>query len=285
MTSVSDTYYPSTTISNASSELQTHPAVYDAMQVSKQSPVLEMFGDLRLLSESHSRQYHTSLEEFTVRSSATIPMFLIQSRLAVEDSPLSKVFTGFRDAARQMVATGTPALDIVNRTDVVVDLFFRDRWPTDGFTCSSWACELCRTFGDLDDFVRVGCVFLLTRLMRWMICPTPETYAEVPECQRPTPTQCFIPHMPAIDLFPIPAMRDMLCISLEDWMTPLTQVGLSCNWPYTMKEALETDVVTGSVRVSERFGQHVSKSENWSLNSYALSLYPELVGKIRIEDG
>jgi hypothetical protein len=51
-----------------------------------------------------------------------------------------------------------------------------------------------------------------------------------------------------------------------------------------MEEALETDTVTGSVKVSKRFGEHVSKTENWSLNSYALSVYPELVGKIRIED-
>jgi hypothetical protein len=136
------------------------------MQVRKTSQVLEMFGDLRALGGSNSRQYHTSLEEFTVQSAATVPVYLIQSRLVIEDSPLSKVFTGFRDAARQMVATGTPVLDIVNGDDVVVDLLFRDRTLNDGFTCSSWACELCRSFGEVHDFVRIGWAFLLTKLMR-----------------------------------------------------------------------------------------------------------------------
>lgn len=284
-TSVSDTYSPSMITSHATQDHQAHQAIYDAMQAHKRSPVLEMFGDLRALGGNNSRQYHTSLEEFTVRSSATIPVYLVQSRLVLEDSPLSKVFTGFRDAARQMIATGTPALDIVNGSDAVVDLFFRERWPSDAFTCSSWACELCRSFGEIDDIVRVGCVFLLTRLMRWMICPTPETYSEIPECQRPTPTQCFVPHMPAIDLHPMPAMRDMLCNNLQDWMTPMSQTGASCNWPFTMNEALDTDAVTGSMKISKLFGEHVSQSANWSLNSYALSLFPELEGKVRIEDG
>jgi hypothetical protein len=120
---------------------------------------------------------------------------------------------------------------------------------------------------------------------QWMICPTPLTYSEIPQCQRPTPTQCFVPHLPAIDLHPIPAMRDMLCLRLQDWITPLTQVGLSCNWPLTMDEAIDTDPATGSVKVSKVFGDHVSRPENWSLNSYALSLYPELEGKVRIKDG
>jgi hypothetical protein len=91
--------------------------------------------------------------------------------------------------------------------------------------------------------------------------------------------------MPAIDLHPIPAMRDLLCHKLQDWLTPLTQTGLSCNWPFSIDEALDTDPATGSIKISKAFGEHVSRGENWSLNSYALSLYPELEGQVRIKDG
>lgn len=136
------------------------------MQLSKSSPIVELFGDLRELGGSNWREYHTSLQEFTVQSFATIPLHLIQPRIVIEDSPLSKVYTGFRDAARQMIATGTPAADIVNSTDVALDLFFRERELFDAFTCASWACELCRSFGDVDDTVRLASIFLLTRLMR-----------------------------------------------------------------------------------------------------------------------
>ncbi len=122
-----------------------------------------------------------------------------------------------------------------------------------------------------------------TDALQWMVCPTSETYTDVPECQRPTLTQCFLPHMPAVDLHPLPAMRDMLCQRLQDWVTPWHINGLSCNWPLTMEEVLEIDP-TGSVRVSQIFGQHVSKSENWSLPSKALYVYPELENKVRIEE-
>jgi hypothetical protein len=114
-----------------------------------------------------------------------------------------------------------------------------------------------------------------------MVWPTSQTYTEVPDCQRPTPTQRIVPHIPAIDLHPMSAMRDMLCNNLQDWMSPMTQTGISCNWPLTMHEALETDTATG---ISTSFGEHVSESENWSVNSYAISLFPELEGKVRVED-
>lgn len=122
-------------------------------------------------------------------------------------------------------------------------------------------------------------------ILQWMIYPTPETYAEVPETIRPTPTQCFVPHMPAVDLVLVPAFRDMLCNRLQDWITPATEIGLNCNWPYTTKEAFETDPVSGSMKISKDFAEHVGKSEVWSISSYGLSLYPELAGKVRIEDG
>ena len=299
MSSPSDVYRPAIDTSQA---IQGHPAVYEAMSVHKNSEVVELFGDLRSLPGSSSPQSRMFLPEVTAQSLATVPTYLLQSRLAHEDSPLSKVFTGFRDAARQMIATGTPPLDIINGSSVICDLYFRERFPSDGFTCSSWASEVCRNVGleEIDEFVRLGWLFLLARLMRvsgacvdcdalltfpqWMIFPTAQTYSEVPTCQRPTPTQLLIPHMPAIDLHPMPAFRDMLCSRLQDWMTPMVSVGLSCNWPFTMQEALETDP-SGSVKISQRFAAHVAQCENWSINSHGSVLYPELAGKVRIQDG
>jgi hypothetical protein len=67
-----------------------------------------------------------SINDPYVQSSATIPKYLLQSRLVLENSPLSKVFTGFRDAARQMVATGTYPVDVIGGDNFIVDLFFRN---------------------------------------------------------------------------------------------------------------------------------------------------------------
>jgi hypothetical protein len=90
--------------------------------------------------------------------------------------------------------------------------------------------------------------------------------------------------MPAVDLHPIPAYRDLLCNRLTDWIAPMIAVGVSCNWPFSAREALETNPVSGSIKISQLFAEHVSKRENWSMTSYGLSLYPELAGKVRIED-
>jgi hypothetical protein len=167
MNSPSNVYLQSVpTSSPEAPKIRRHPSIYNAMQVHNYSPVVEIFGDLRELKGSNSRQYHTSLEEYTMQSSTTTPLYLIQPRLVLEDSPLSRVYTGFRDAARYMIATGTPAMDITNGKDVVVDMFFRERRPSDAFTCASWASELCRSFGDADEIPRLASVFLLTRLMR-----------------------------------------------------------------------------------------------------------------------
>jgi hypothetical protein len=101
-----------------------------------------------------------------MQSSTTILLYLIQPRVVLEDSPLSRVYTCFRDATRHMIASGTPAIDIPNGKDVVVDMFFQERRPSDAFTCASLACKLCRNFEDADEIPRLASVFLLTRLLR-----------------------------------------------------------------------------------------------------------------------
>lgn len=64
----------------------------------------------------------------------------------------------------------------------------------------------------------------------------------------------------------------------------MTQTGVSCNWPFTTDDVLETDAATGSIKVLKLFGDQVSECENWSSNSDALILYPDLEGMVRIED-
>ena len=96
-----------------------------------------------------------------------IPIHLVQPVVVVEDSPLSRVYTDYRDAARQLIASGAPLAEIVGPQDYVnVDLFYRDRRPTDPFSANFWACETCKTFDEFDDPVKLGAVALLTYFMR-----------------------------------------------------------------------------------------------------------------------
>lgn len=66
-----------------------------------------------------------------------------------------------------MLASGVPLSDVLGPTDAVgVDVFFRLRSASDRFDCSSWACEIIRSFDEIDMFVRLASVYFLTYMMR-----------------------------------------------------------------------------------------------------------------------
>ena len=84
------------------------------------------------------------------------------------DSQLGRVYIGYRDAALEMIADGTPAPSVLGPPGYVdFDLFFRDRSPEDGFTVSAFACELFKSMdGTQDLFTLMASVMHVTYLMR-----------------------------------------------------------------------------------------------------------------------
>ena len=119
--------------------------------------------------------------------------------------------------------------------------------------------------------------------MRWLVVPTARRYADVPDILKPLPIQRIKPHHVAIDLLPIPSLREALVKNFRDFMTALPEAGLSVNWTGTMEEAVTTDAELGYLRLTETFEKHVIKMENWSIGESALSIFPELQGSIRID--
>ena len=69
-----------------------------------------------------------------------------------------------------MLASGVPNSEVSGPDFTAIDLFFRERVPSDPHTASFWACELCKTFGDAPVFVQLAGTYLLTYLMR--VCYT-----------------------------------------------------------------------------------------------------------------
>lgn len=150
-----------------------------------------------------------------------LPVHLMKPLELEDNSPLSSVYTGFRRAANDMLASGTPVSAVMGPDFVVVDLFFRDRQPADSHTICSWASELCKNFADFDVFSKLAQVFFLSSYMRvrrfgpaprancsstdtpqWMLVPNLQNYARLPEPIRPTPRQRLVPHIPALQLAP-----------------------------------------------------------------------------------
>jgi hypothetical protein len=95
-----------------------------------------------------------------------IPEYLVQPVWNSEQSPLSQAYVEFRDAALKMIAGGTPPQQILGPDFVSVELFFRKREPSDGYTVASWACEMVKSFEMIEIQVRLALVVLFTYLMR-----------------------------------------------------------------------------------------------------------------------
>ena len=212
-----------------------------------------------------------------------IPICLIQPLPNIDSSPLCKVYTSFLRTARQKIAQGTPASDLLGHDDIVIDLFFRSRRATDPFTATSWASEVVSHVSQLDDFVRLAWIVLLTLLMRWLLFPSEATYARVPEMMRPVCAQRLIPHRASIDLCPLPALRDSLVARFRDWVGALAHARCSVNWGGSMDDAVQRDEGTGQVRLTRGFREHAVRFENWSVSERILEAFPEVRGRMPVE--
>ncbi|KIW51172.1 hypothetical protein, variant 1 [Exophiala xenobiotica] len=132
-----------------------------------------------------------------------IPRHLVLPLTIADDSYMSRTYTHYLQGARQMLETGVPLSNVLGVDDEVpVNLFFRSRTDKDQFDCASWACEVTRSY-ETDVFARLGTAYMLTFMMRWLLVPTVENYQKVPDMMKPTPSQCMIPHIGAIETIPM----------------------------------------------------------------------------------
>ncbi|KIX05360.1 uncharacterized protein Z518_06232 [Rhinocladiella mackenziei CBS 650.93] len=299
---------PSITNSNVAERHQWHPALQDnsmgnhPQESRKVVPSATISTDIPMYPPLLASPPAAYLEPVTAPSSPTqtvnhselcvaqegqqtrlrIPVHLVLPLVIEDDSYMSRTYVHYVQAARHMLERGVPWSEVLGPGDqVTVDLFFRNRLPGDKFDCSSWASEVCRSF-DNDVFVRLATVFMLTFMMRWLLVPTLENYEKLPDMMKPTPAQCMIPHIGAIETIPLAPVRDAAIYQLRDWLTSLNEANWTVNWPHGIDSAVEQDPVTGATVLTSRFIDHVTNSNNWSVGISFLNAFPEVAGRIRI---
>lgn len=126
---------------------------------------LQLFGQLPSSCTNLFENYSTSSTRLET-ATLSVPAYLIQPLWQSEDSPLSRVYVQFRDAARKMIADGTPLEQILGPDLINVDLFFRARQGTEAHTVSSWACEVTKRFSTISLVMRLALAMHFTYLMR-----------------------------------------------------------------------------------------------------------------------
>lgn len=201
------------------------------------------------------------------------------------DSPLDAAFTSFRRAAAQTpLSTRTRSTWFHNDIPLIdATLLFRERRQDDPLSAEAWASEFCRTF-PIPWCIKLAAVFTSTRLMQWMLDPTPQTYAALPEMMRPTPRQRLILHAPAIDAIPSPLLRDVLIEKPRDFVMPGIRAGCHVSWTFSLNEALiavrrtgdDTSSSDTSVFLSPEFCDHIGQAQNWKVGKKILDYLPEL---------
>ena len=214
-----------------------------------------------------------------------IPTHLVLPLSSIENSVMCRLYSDFLDAARHMLLNGTPVEDILDGNDVFVDLFFRQRrHQNEPLTASSWASEVVSRILELDDFMRLAWVVLLTSMVRWLLFPTKETYEDVPLMMRPVWTQRLVSHVGTVDVCPFPILRQALIHQYRDWISALIRSQCSVNWTRGMREAVEKDEESGGIKLTKDFRTHAKDAGNWTVSGRILDDFPEVEGRINITE-
>lgn len=236
------------------------------------------FGNLPFSSSIGANGYPTNVQARQVRSFAT-PEHLVFPLVEIDDSPLGRTYTDFQRLGQNLIANGTPPSQVADQGLIDITLFFRDRLPEDPVNASTWTSEMLRSFrGTFSDELLLACAVCTASLMRWLLVPTPENYANVPPIARPTQQQRLIPHPSWVDLMVFPTFRNALINRLRDWVEPCVNAGWNVSWPHSLDEALVRQPSSQRVFLAPKFAAFVVDPKNWIMQRSILDHFPDIKG-------
>ncbi|KAG9949598.1 hypothetical protein KCU85_g4149, partial [Aureobasidium melanogenum] len=238
------------------------------------------FGNLPFSSAIKANGYPAHIQHQQLQNLSTSAEYSMLPLHSFEQEALGRAYLSFRDATLQMIADGMPARDVLGSHDYVnLDLYFRERLPTDGHSVSTFVCEIMKSLANPDMYAKLASIVLMAPLMRWILFPTSEHYRRIPALMRPLPSQRFIPHSPALDLAPHPAIRGVLMTAFnEEWLTPENQITAApiINWQHGLDKTVYHDEVTGCLRFTKQFEDHACDPNNWTFSKRVLDVFPSI---------
>ena len=97
-----------------------------------------------------------------------VPEHAIPPLLVSEQSPLARLYVGFKEAALEQIGNGSTTVpELLGDLDLIyVDLLFRPRLADDRINVCNWACELVKNLPGFDLFVQLAWAGFLAKLMR-----------------------------------------------------------------------------------------------------------------------
>ncbi|EDU49748.1 DUF3425 multi-domain protein [Pyrenophora tritici-repentis] len=166
--------------------------------------------------------------------------------------------------AVHMIQMGRPLSEVLEPHPNIAALFDEDVFNNSGIL-SKWAVGMVHG----NTFTCFGAMYIFWYLMRWMISPSPTTYAAIPEWLRPTPNQLLMPHIKIVDFIVWPAFRE-LAVQIPamqermEWLMDMS-INIQCDWSFSTGEALVANEETGQLDLCDKAKEAVRTLENWSV--------------------
>lgn len=122
--------------------------------------------------------------------------------------------------------------------------------------------------------------------MRWILNPTPESFAMVPAMIKPTLSEVHVPHFASTGLHVLPAVRDALIRGEDQLPQNIGEVDDSSyirfNWNFEIRQALQKNSTTGVITISRLLAACASDAQNWSCGRNFLAGSPAALNYTRI---
>lgn len=209
----------------------------------------------------------------------------------------------FRDAARNQIAQGVPARNVLSMDGFELDLFYRDRTSDDPHNLAGWAAEWGKAWTHMPMEVRFAAVHYIGTLVRWLIMPCKETYRLMSPLVRPLLSQLMMPHTMDVDLWGAPPlMRELQLLRGGGWLNSVSPNTQRLHWPHGPDKCTEERLVPSTADVpgalddgqggyvrtavclSPSFIAFIDQEESWTIHRDLLQLLPELEGRTEFHD-
>lgn len=127
---------------------------------------------------------------------------------------------------------------------------------------------------------RIGFMYNLSHLIRWLVCRNKETYEKMPPFLRPTELQRTVPHAAWISTVTSPDARDALIKHMDlnrfEEIRMLAGKSVSVSWPYPDSTAFVESPDKQSLMLHPAFEAHLRRRENWTVSKEVCGAFPFL---------
>lgn len=215
--------------------------------------------------------------------------------------PLDHLLGDFVKTRRQQLASGKPYSQVIGSDKPsLVSLLYpevHNKRPSTDFLTPLFI-DILSKFPDIDRLPeRIGVLYGMYYVARWLICPCQTCLERCPPWSRPVPEALDHDHAVWVDYLPHPSMRRKLIlartpgtrVNFDDWFVSFTGT-LSVNWPYP---ASACTIITPAanpedpptVELNPTFEEHIRRLENWSVGPEFANNFPEVMDEtVRVID-